>query len=286
MSNPPPRAPTFPKFIDQGADASDLLNTPTTQVVDETDNLYKDNLMDDTLASMNGSRPIGGVPVVALPTSERKSVIGRIILWRDVKLTGIYFGSCMAFFYMTLVRGEQVLSVLGLMLSCYQVCGMILVKVNKQFLKNATVAQHITRPADPNAPIVPYDIANNVAKLMADEINDIRYTLRDFMYCDQPAANCLWAFGGFMLSMLGRYFSFLSLMLIGTLLLFSVPLAYDKNKKQVDDTLAKATDSVQKQVVIGQRMASEKTAELLDKAPPAARQLAARVGLTPQKKSN
>lgn len=190
----------------------------------------------------------------------------------------------MTFFFLTLIRGQEPVSVCGMLFAVYQVLGVIVVKVNRQLL-HGKLDHYINRPPE-GTPLLKQDVANRWVSVIIEEGNDIQDTLRDIMYCDKPvvAAGC--AVVGVMIYVLGSYFSFLMLFFVGTVLLFSLPLAYDRNKKHIDDTVAKAADSINRQIVLGQKMASDKAAKLLENAPPAARDMASRVGFSTKAKSS
>lgn len=307
MPNPPPRAPTFPKFIDQEIDDLDFATPPRT--MDAADRFAPENIptpdtpdMQEVSASISqsiassttrtasamsdstSSAAAAAVPVVPLPTAHRKSVIGNILLWRQPKVTAVYFGGAMTFFFLTLIRGQEPLSVSGILFAVYQVTGIIVVKVNRQFLKGK-LDKYINRPPE-GTPLFRQDVANRWASIIVEEGNDIQHTLRDVMYCDKPPVVAACALVGLIIYALGSKFSFLGLFFVGTLMLFSLPLVYDRNKKHIDDTVAKAADSINRQIVMGQKIASDKAAELLENAPPAARDMASRVGLSAKPKSS
>lgn len=306
MPNPPPRALTFPDFIDQVEEVDDsefldrnpypvpsttLRSSSMTPADSPTSDPAPSNQSD--MSFMNTPPPANtadtstsfsdSVPEVVLPVAHRKSVVRAVLLWRNPKVTAIYFGAAMVFFYLTVIRGQSVPSVLGMLFAVYQFVGAIVVHANKRF--GGKFDKHISRPP-PGTPFIPQDVATRFTQMLVEEVNDVQDILRNIIYCDTTEASLACLAFGIVLYFLGEYFSFLSLLFVATLLLFSLPLAYEKNKKQVDDVLAKTSDSVSKQITIGQKLASEKTAELLDKAPPAARDFANRVGLTPKKKAS
>lgn len=304
MPDPPPRAPTFPAFIDQveEVDDSEFVGRNPSPVPSTTlrsspmppgdsPTLYSEPANQSDMSFVTTPTPASpadtsastsdAVPVVNLPVAHRKSVVRAVLLWRDPKVTVIYFGVAMVFFYLTVIRGQSVLSVFGMLFAVYQFIGAIAVQVNKRL--GGKFDKHIARPPA-GTPFLPQDVATRFTQVVVEEVNDVQDMLRNIIYCDTLEASLACLASGIVLYFLGEYFSFLSLLFVATLLLFSLPLAYEKNKKQVDDVLAKTSDTVSKQITIGQKLASEKTAELLDKAPPAARDFANRVGLTPQKK--
>lgn len=240
--------------------------------------------LSDSTASSSAAAAASAVPVVPLPTAHRKSVIGNILLWRQPKVTAVYFGGAMTFFFLTLIRGQEPLSVSGILFAVYQVIGMIIVKLNRQFLQGK-LDKYINRPPE-GTPLFRQDVANRWASVIVEEGNDIQHTLRNVMYCDKPPVVAVCALVGLIIYALGSQFSFLVLFLVGTLMLFSLPLAYDRNKKHIDDTVAKAADSINRQIIMGQKIASDKASELLENAPPAARDMASRVGFSAKPKSS
>lgn len=196
-------------------------------------------------------------------------------------MTALYFGAALLFFYFTLVRCLSVLSVLGSLLALYQCLGLALVTANKHV--TSQLDSYIARPPS-GTPLFRQDVANRWATTIVDEGNDVQHFLRDVMYCDAPPVTFACFLFGLFFYWIGHYVSIVSVMLVITLLLFTVPVAYQHNKKQVDQVLARASDTLSKGVITGQKFVGEKTVDILDKAPPAARDLAVRVGLTPKKK--
>lgn len=270
MTGPPPRAPTFPAFIDQ------------VEEVSETDFIKPSPVRVPHPRAMS-SPSSDAVPIVPLPVSQRKSVVRAVLLWREPKVSALYFSATMVFFYLTLLRGLSVLSVLGMFLAVYQLLGVVIVNVNKRM--GHKFDKHIARPP-PGTPFVPEDVATRFAQAFVEEVNDVQDTLRNVIYCDTIEYSAASLVFGITLYFMGCYVSFLWVVFAAILALFSLPLMYEKNKKQVDDVLAKTSDTMAKQISIGQKLASERTAALLEKAPPAARDFADRVGLTPKKKAS
>lgn len=279
MTSPPPRAPTFPRYVDQveQVDDMDFIKSPN-EVGDELSNEMSATPVSTGDGYDVASSTSSEIPVVPLPVGRRKSLVRGILLWQDPKVTGLYFGTAMAFFYMTLVREKSVISVLGMLIVFYELVGMVIVQLNIKL--GGKFDKHVARPPQ-GTPMFRHDVASRWAGKIVDEGNDIQDILRDMLYCDKPVVTCGCAALGASMYALGKYFSVLPLLFVFTLALFSVPLVYEKNKKKVDEIVARATDKLVGHVKHGRKIASEKTAELLEKAPPTARDLAIRAGLTP-----
>lgn len=285
MSNPsvsaPPRAPTFPSFVPEVPEVDD------SDFLDNDDNML--NPQSTAPSSIHGtatsgsapSSGSGSVPVVPLPVSKRSSVIASVLLWRDPKLSGLIFGTAMFFFYLTLVRDNSVLSILGLLFALYQLAIVSLRFAKQKFTLNLRFISE--RPSD-DTPLFRQDSAIRWANLLVEEGNQVQHVLRDIIYCDVPQSTTACILVGMNVYFIGQFVSFLAVLFVLTLILFTVPLAYEKNKKQVDDTMARAADALSTKITSFKRVAEDKTTTLLDKAPPAVRQLAKRAGMNPKLK--
>lgn len=296
MPDPPPRAPTFPAFVDQvpEVDDTEFIKSQVKPAVESPSPLI--NMTDPSDAvpttTPTTSSASDAVPVVPLPVAQSKSKIRAILLWRDPKISGIFFGADMLFFYLTLVRKLSVLSVIGFLFGLYLVIGLILVNINKYV--GGKLDKYIARPP-PGTPLFKRESFNRITDTIVEEGNEIASELRDIIYCDKTTVTLGWTFAAVMIYYIGMFVSLVTVFFIGTLLLFSVPLIYEKNKKQVDDAVAKASDAASRHIETGRKAAVERASQLretaaqksapyLEKAPPAARNLAEKIGLTPQKR--
>lgn len=292
MPDPPPRAPTFPSFIDQQPDTSSL-KTPTS-CPDPEPSPYV-NMDQSTphagLSTPTASSTSASIPAVPLPVAQSKSRIRAILLWRDPKITGIIFGADMLFFYLTLVRGLSVLSVCGLLFGLYLTFRLAAFHVNKHM--GGKFDNYLARPPA-STPLFRRDSMMHVVDTIVEEGNEISEQLRDIIYCDKMGVTAAWMFVALVIYVAGNWFSLVSVFFLASLAVFSLPLAYEKNKKQVDDALAKASDTASRHLESGRRAAAEQAVKLrdaavekstpyLEKAPPVARNLAVKMGLTPKK---
>lgn len=283
MSNPspsaPPRAPTFPSFV------ADVPEVDDSDFVDDDDHVSNPRSTAPPSipggGSMSLSAPSHTVPVVPLPVSKRSSVIASVFLWRDTKLSGLLFGAAMFFFYLTLVRENSVLSILGLLFALYQLVIVGLRSAKHKFKLNL---RFISERPPGDTPLFRQDTAARWANLLVEEGNDIKDILRDIIYCDAPQSTTACILVGMNVYFIGQFVSLLAVLFVLTLFLFTIPLAYERNKKQVDDTMARAANTLSTKATSCKRLAEDKTTQLLDKAPPAVRQLAQRAGMNPKLK--
>lgn len=261
-----PRAPTFPAFDDavKHVDDSDYLTSPA---------------MPD-------------VPVVPLPVASRSRLRG-VLLWRDPKVSGAVFGCCMLFFYLTLFKGLSILSVVGALAAMYLVVGLVVVNVNR--VAGGQLDKYIARPAV-GTPFLRKESVSRWADTFLEEGNELAEDVRAVIYCDDAPLTLTWIAASVTLFFAGKYFSLLPLFFAVTLAAFTAPLAYEKNKEQVDDALAKASESAAAHGQSARKAAgahaarlrdtaADRAGPLLDKAPPAARDFAAKLGITPKKKA-
>lgn len=235
--------------------------------------------------------PATDVPVVPLPVAQSKSRVRAILLWRDPKISAVVFAAFLLFFYLTLVRGLSVLSVIGALSAAYLILGLVIVNVNKH--TGGKLDSYLTRPPA-GTPLFRRETIYRFVDTLIEEGNEIAEEIRDVLYCDKLPITLGCAFLAFVVFVAGKYFSLLSVLLVETILAFTLPLLYEKNKKQVDDAVAKASDAACRHIETGKKAAADraiqlrdvaaaKSAPLLEKAPPVAKNLAERFGLTPVK---
>lgn len=286
MPVPPPRAPTLPSFADSIQEIDD------SEFVDNANNPTPSDMQPVTPLGARGVDGASGVPVAPLPVAQRKSRLVAVLLWRDPKLSGVVFGANMLFFYLTLVRGSSVLSVIGALFAVYIALRFVSVHVNARI--GGKLDKYIARPPVGTLLFRREPLIRAVDTIV-EEGNEISDELRDMIYCDKMAVAGGWMFVALSVYFIGMHFSLLAVFFVCTLALFSLPLAYEKNKKQVDDALAKVTDAASKQIETGRKAAvdravmmrdtaAERSGPYLEKAPPAARNFAEKLGLTPKKK--
>lgn len=291
----PPRAPTFPAFID------DIKEIDDTDFVDAS---HKDSPPPPTQpqtsspiaqmadpATPTAAAAAAAVPVVPLPVAQSKSRLKAVLLWRDPKVSALVFAACLLFFYLTLVRGMSVLSVIGALSGAYLVVGLLVVNVNKH--TGGKLDAYVTRPPA-GTPLLRRDVIYRGVDTVIEEVNEVGEEIRDILYCEKAGLALGCAFVALVVYVAGMYFSLLYVMLVETIALFTLPLAYEKNKKTVDDAVARASDAAAKHIETGKKVATdravrlravaaERSAPLLDKAPPVAKNLAEKFGLTPIK---
>lgn len=280
MTEPPssatlalPRAPTFPAFV------ADVPEVDDSDYIDDDDiiknsTLYGRGVLPNVSVSPQSNSC--SVPVVPLPVSNRTSLLASILLWRNPKKSAVLFCSLLVFFYLTLVRNNSVLSIFGLLITLYQLSIVFLRQVELRF--NLDQKFSIRRPPERTALFSQDDVSHWVT-LIADEGNQFQDIIRDLIYCDSPRVTVLCICLGTMVYFVGKYISLLTFLCVLTLLSFSVPLAYEKNKKVVDDNVARTLCSITRRTESCWQSAKGKTAQVLDKTPKSVRQAAGRAGV-------
>lgn len=128
------------------------------------------------------------------------------------------------------------------------------------------------------------EIVQKWSKTFLDLGNYFADEARDVLYCEDWQVTLKWIGISFGIYVLGIWFSPLVLMFIATIGAFSLPLAYHKNKKQVDETAQKAYDASVQKASQAKEAVAQKAAPYLEKAHPAVRNTAEKMGLTPQRK--
>lgn len=223
-----------------------------------------------------------GVPKVPLPVSSGKSRLRSLLMWEDRKLSSAVFSFCMLFFYMTLWKGLSILSVIGSLMFFYLCAGLLITQLNSAF--HGPIDKYIKKP--PRGELF---FRREVVEKWADTIMDIGNAyaddLRDVIYCDDPKLTAKWIGISIGIYLLGIIFSPLWLLFLGMICAFSLPLAYERNKKQVDQTVQRAKEvSTQKAREI-KEVTQQKAAPYLEKAHPMVKQTAEKMGITPQRKT-
>lgn len=302
MPELPPRAPTFPGFIDKLPDettedsittsttTSNLPDTTTTKINSSSSSPSPLVDMSPDITISHSTSTSTDVPVVPLPVAPRRSRIRAILLWRDPKVSAFVLSCFLLFFYLTLVRALSVLSVIGALFGLYLIIGLITTNANKY--TGGKLDTYLARPTS-GTPLFKRDALIRALDFVIDEGNDVAEEIRDIIYCDKTPITFAWMTIAFIIYMAGKFCSLLSVLLVAVIGIFTIPILYEKNKKQVDDTLAKASDAASRHIESGRRVAAdravklkaaaaEKSAPLLQKAPPAARDFAKKLGFTPK----
>lgn len=226
-----------------------------------------------------------------MPVMTSRSKVKAVLLWKDVKLTGLVVAVCVLFFYLTLGRGLSVLSVLGALWAGYLVLGSVVVRANSSL--GGKLDRYVKRP-ERGTPFLRRDALYRAVDTVVEEVNEVGDEIRDVLYCQDVGLTVGGALGGIAVYYIGMYCSMLVVLVILTVGLFTIPVLYEKNKKQVDDAVAKVSDVAAKKMEVGRKamgeqvakareVAVEKSAPLWDKAPPAARNLAQKIGLAKEK---
>lgn len=230
------------------------------------------------------------VPVVPLPVAQSRSRIKNMLMWRNPKLSGIVFAVCMLFFYLTLFRKQSIVAVLGGLMTLYLIVGLMVVNVNN--MVGNQLDKFIKRPAV-SEPLFKKELVNYWAETLMDEGNEIGEVLRDVLYCDDTKRTVGWIFISLTVYIIGKYFSMLPVFFVLTLVAFSLPLLYERNKKEVDGALAKAGAEASRHIEVGRKIGVEKALKVkelaatkLEKAPPGVKSFTKKLGLTPAKKAS
>lgn len=213
------------------------------------------------------------VPVVPLPTAGRQGRLRSLLLWRDPRTTGLSLLPAVVFFYLTLVRGLPTLSVFGMFMALHAVLRYIV-----SYLPRAPHPM-FERPAR-TTPVISRKDLEHYTTLIADEVNEAQDVIRAVQMCDQPIVAVVVVSIGLILYGVGQVASGAAVLLVFTVAAYSLPLAYERNRKAVDDAVHAASAAIAKHVETGRRVAVEQSERVLQRAPPAARKLAGRVGLS------
>lgn len=230
------------------------------------------------------------VPVVPLRVAQSRSRIKNVLMWRNPKLSGMILAACMLFFYLTLFRRQSIVAVLGGLMTLYLIVGLMVVNVNN--MVGNQLDKYIKRPAA-EKPIFKKELVNYWAETLMDEGNEIGDVLRNVLYCDDTKLTVGWIFLSLAVYIIGKYFSMLPVFFVLTLAAFSLPFLYERNKKEVDGVIAKASAEASKHIETGRKLGVEKAlkvkelaANKLEKAPPGVKNITKRLGLTPLKKAS
>lgn len=281
-----PRAPTFP------SDPA-LMNDAITQVDDDDVTSTTPSETFHTPAAPAGYSRLTSTSTPARPTPSSKSKLRAILTWKDPKISGGVLLICAIFYYFTLWRGISVLSVCGAGFAMYLALGLVVVNANKLVFGGA-LDKYIKRPVSAT-PMFSTASAYAFADIFVEEGNELAQDVRDVIYCDNTPLSVAYSVLALVMYFAGKFFSLLSVAAFCTVLAFTVPLFYEKNKKEVDDAVSKASDLASKHLESGRKVAversyqlkdiaAERSAPYLEKAP-VVKNFANKVGFTPTKKA-
>ncbi|KAI4348003.1 hypothetical protein L6164_008768 [Bauhinia variegata] len=175
-----------------------------------------------------------------------------ICLWRNKKNSGVVFGGATLLWFLFEILEYHLITF---------ICHMLIVSLGTLFLwSNASVFISRGPPQMPEV-VIPEKCALEIASLLRTEINrafvDLRHIAsgRDLKHFLGVIA-ALWV-----ISIVGKWFSFLTLLYISVVLLFTLPLGYEKYEDQVDSFAEKAMAEIKKQYKVFD-------AQVLSKIPP------------------
>jgi Reticulon len=289
MSNLP-RAPTFPAVSDVGEAVTTIDDEPySTSTATPSASTYHTPAKSAPLGRMQTDT---STPARGAGAASRSKLRG-VLTWKDPKVSAAALAACLVFFYFTLWKGYSILSVCGGGVALYLCLGLVLVNVNKIVL-GGSLDRFVKRPANP-APMFSKAAAYRFADVFVEEGNEFAEDVRDVMYCDHTALTVTYIVLALFVYVVGKSFSLLPVFFVFTLFAFTLPIAYEKNKKAVDGGIAQASAVASKHLESGRKvvvarsyqfkdMAAEKSAPYLEKAP-AVKNLANKVGFTPSKKA-
>lgn len=283
----PPRAPTFPG-----------LDNAVTDVVDDS---FEDTTSTTSSAFTTPAaapRPVASGAAssssapVATPAGG-KSRLRAILTWKNPKVSAMALGVCLIFFYFTLWKKYSILSVFGATLALYLIFGLIVVNVNKMIL-GGSLDRFVKRPPV-STPLLNTASMYKVADTIVEEGNEFAEDARNVFYCDNTPLTVAYILIGVAVYVIGKFVPPLVFFFIFTMLAFIVPIAYEKNKKEVDAALTKASDVASKHLESGRKIAVERSYKLKDMAAERSapyleknatvKGLADKVGFTPTKKN-
>jgi hypothetical protein len=284
----PPRAPTFPhldsnpfKVVDSTLDDN---TSVSTSGLSATPSDYPSSFVTPPRKMSAASSSTAAAP------GRRPSRLLAILTWKDPKVSGVAAGACLAFFYLTWYKQISIMSLAGATLAAYLAFGLLVVNLNN--MSGRKLDKFVTRPASP-PPTFSTERAYAIADILVAEGNDFMADARDLLYCDNTPLSVAWIGIGLAIYLLGKL-PFLPVLMVIIIAAFTLPLAYLKNKKLVDEKFAQASEIAGKHFETGKKvagerayqfkdMAAERSAPYLEKAP-AVKSLADKVGFTPSKK--
>ncbi|KAL3650528.1 Reticulon-like protein B2 [Castilleja foliolosa] len=164
-----------------------------------------------------------------------------IFLWRDKKVSAGVLGAVTANWVLFELLEYHLLTL---------VCHILIIGLAIIFLwSNASAFINKSPPKIPNV-IIPEDIVLAVASSLRIEINRALSTLRDIASGKDLKKFLAVIAGLWVLSVLGGCLNFLTLIYIGCVLLFSVPVIYEKYEDQIDAFGEKAEAELKKQYAV------------------------------------
>ncbi|CAM8906508.1 unnamed protein product [Rhodiola kirilowii] len=164
-----------------------------------------------------------------------------IFLWRDKKASGAVIGGITAIYVLFELLEYNLLTL---------ICHVAILALAASFIWSN--ASHFIKKSPPNIPKVhiPEKPIVEVAEFVRFEVNRGLTLLRDIAL-GKDLKKFLGVIAGlWVLSVLGSCFSFVSLFYITFVLLFTVPVFYEKYEDKVDSYAEKATHEIKKQYAI------------------------------------
>ncbi|XP_038876010.1 reticulon-like protein B2 [Benincasa hispida] len=164
-----------------------------------------------------------------------------IFLWRDKKVSGgVLGGATVAWILFELLEYHFLTLICHILMAALAV---VFLWSNASFFINKSLP-HIPQVHIPEEPV------KEIASALRVEINRAIAVLRDIA-SGRDLKSFLYAIAGlWVLSVVGSWFNFLTLLYIGVILLFTVPVFYEKYDDKVDTFAEKAMAEIKKQYVV------------------------------------
>jgi len=199
---------------------------------------------------------VGGASGGDVPT---ETLVEKIVLWRDLKLSGAIFGSVNLICILTLFLKYSFLSVFSFLV-------MLLLTASFLFENGAKLLEgHLGKEniPQPSFGLEPFNTDAIQAKVpqVVDFLNENITKLRDIVTCKDNKTT-LRAIGvAFGFYLVGRIFPDLILFYLLFLSAFILPKVYEMNKEQIDAAAAQAQERIAEESAKAYKIAEERTKE-------------------------
>ncbi|KAK1376351.1 Reticulon-like protein B2 [Heracleum sosnowskyi] len=164
-----------------------------------------------------------------------------VFLWKNKKVSGIVFGGATVVWFLF-----EVMEYYFLTLVCH---GLIASLVIMFLWSNATTFINKSPPKIPEVSISE-ELVRQLAASLRVEINSAFAVIRQIALGKDLKKFLSVMTGLWILSILGTYFNFLTLFYIGLVVLFTVPVLYEKYEDKVDPFVGKVMVEIKKQYAV------------------------------------
>lgn len=183
------------------------------------------------------------------PASPGKSLVVELLYWRDVKKSGVVFASGLV-----LLLALSIFSIISVM--AYFLLALLTVTIGFRVYTTVMAAVQKSDEGNPFKPFmeqdltVPEDKMVCYTKVGVEHFNAHIQKLRHYLLVEDLVDSIKFAVFLYLLTYLGSWFNGLTLVILAYILIFAVPVIYEKYQHEIDENISKVNKQVEAQLAV------------------------------------